>query len=225
MVSFFQPIFVSTTDSDDSTGHSNQTQAQTPKTFHSTSKSGTATHKQVTNQETSHERDYCRETENSVENRSNLHAKETRSLNKDFVSESSKTCTRDGTSTRDASSHSTYDASQGEQNDGMSSTESHPLKDTRRNSDVLKDESNLCVVCQNSPIFYTLLLCRHACVCHSCIKLLDRCPMCRGFIDSYFRLGDVPDPPLTENDGTGGAPRLPWWEALNNRLNHMLGFD
>ena len=21
------------------------------------------------------------------------------------------------------------------------------------------------------------------------------------------------------------GPRVPWWEALNNRLNHLLGFE
>lgn len=94
------------------------------------------------------------------------------------------------------------------------------------NSDALKEEYNLCVVCQNAPIFYTLLSCRHACVCYLCIKLLDRCPMCRGFIDSYFRLKNVPDPVLPDNSSEEcPEPRLPWWETLNIRLNHMLGFD
>ena len=94
------------------------------------------------------------------------------------------------------------------------------------NSSSLMEECNLCVVCQNAPVFYTLLLCRHACVCYSCIKLLDRCPMCRGFIDSYFRLDNAPDPELQETLADDSPrPRLPWWEALNNRLNHMLGFE
>ena len=94
-------------------------------------------------------------------------------------------------------------------------------------SNVLKDESNnLCVVCQNAPIFYTLLLCRHACVCFSCIKLLDRCPMCRGYIDSYFRLDGAPDPIVPEDNMEDGVhPRIHWWEALNNRLNRLLGFE
>ena len=97
---------------------------------------------------------------------------------------------------------------------------------TKDESSSLTEECNLCVVCQNAPVFYTLLLCRHACVCYSCIKLLDRCPMCRGFIDSYFRLGDAPDPEQRETSGdVSPGPRLSWWEALNNRFNHILGFD
>ena len=97
---------------------------------------------------------------------------------------------------------------------------------TEDESSSLTEECNLCVVCQNALVFYTLLLCRHACVCYSCIKLLDRCPMCRGFIDSYFRLGDAPDPELRETSGdVSPGPRLSWWESLNNRFNHILGFD
>ena len=99
------------------------------------------------------------------------------------------------------------------------------LTDTIQVCDVLEEATNLCVVCQNAPVFYTLLECRHACVCFTCIKLLDKCPMCRGFIDSYFRLDAAPDPVISDSVEGVVGPRVPWWEALNNRLNHLLGFE
>ena len=99
------------------------------------------------------------------------------------------------------------------------------LTDTDEVCDVLEEATNLCVVCQNAPVFYTLLQCRHACVCFTCIKLLDKCPMCRGFIDSYFRLDAGPDPVISDSVEGVVGPRVPWWEALNNRLNHLLGFE
>ena len=99
------------------------------------------------------------------------------------------------------------------------------LADTVEVCDVLEEATNLCVVCQNAPVFYTVLQCRHACVCFTCIKLLDKCPMCRGFIDSYFRLDAVPDPVISDSEEGVVGPRVPWWEALNNRLNHLLGFE
>ena len=99
------------------------------------------------------------------------------------------------------------------------------LTDTVEVCDVSEEATNLCVVCQNAPVFYTLLQCRHACVCFTCIKLLEKCPMCRGFIDSYFRLDAAPDPVISDSVEEVVGPRVPWWEALNNRLNHLLGFE
>lgn len=60
--------------------------------------------------------------------------------------------------------------------------------DSGSNSDL--DDSDPCCVCQANSIYYTLLPCRHACVCSLCITKLDQCPICRAYIDSYFRLGD-----------------------------------
>ena len=103
---------------------------------------------------------------------------------------------------------------------------SNEVQSEEENSSSITEPCNLCVVCQNAPVFYTLLLCRHACVCYSCIKLLDRCPMCRGLIDSYFRLDNALEPELREtSEDDNSGPRLPLWEALNNRFNRILGFE
>lgn len=83
------------------------------------------------------------------------------------------------------------------------------------------DISEACCVCQSAPILYTLLPCRHACVCNSCIKLLEQCPMCRGYIMSYFRL-DSRSEPAEENQELDLRP-LTVWQAFNQRLNDMLG--
>ena len=63
----------------------------------------------------------------------------------------------------------------------------------------------LCVVCQSFPLSRALLPCRylltiskhfklltfclssrHTCLCAVCFDKLDRCPLCRGTIESYF---------------------------------------
>ncbi|GAB1603913.1 cell growth regulator with RING finger domain protein 1-like [Argonauta hians] len=45
-----------------------------------------------------------------------------------------------------------------------------------------------CIVCQCETISMALLPCRHACVCRTCFTKLDRCPLCREYIQSYFFL-------------------------------------
>lgn len=93
------------------------------------------------------------------------------------------------------------------------------------NSDV--DEEELCCVCQSLAVFFALLPCRHACVCNRCISLLDKCPICRGFIESYFRINDRPEVEEwrpVEDEGENIGPRLNRWQTLNQRLNEMLGF-
>lgn len=44
----------------------------------------------------------------------------------------------------------------------------------------------LCVVCHYFPLSRALLPCRHTCICAVCFSKLDRCPMCRSIITSYF---------------------------------------
>lgn len=99
--------------------------------------------------------------------------------------------------------------------------------DVPENCDMCNDDninfSEACCVCQSAPIFYTLLPCRHACVCSSCIKLLDQCPMCRGYIGAYFRLGNRSEREPEEDIDQDTGP-LTVWQALNQRLNEMLGF-
>lgn len=48
------------------------------------------------------------------------------------------------------------------------------------------DESR-CVICMDAPATYTLLPCRHACMCRDCMPHIQgRCPLCRLHVESYF---------------------------------------
>ena len=95
-----------------------------------------------------------------------------------------------------------------------------------------------CVVCQIERVNRVALPCRHANTCATCFdRLQSRCPMCRGFISSYFRLFPDPDPPApTQNssDGAGGPPAPPevtgrsWrtlWRDWNVRFNAAMGLQ
>uniref|UniRef100_U5EGF5 Putative cell growth regulator with ring finger protein n=1 Tax=Corethrella appendiculata TaxID=1370023 RepID=U5EGF5_9DIPT len=56
-------------------------------------------------------------------------------------------------------------------------------------SDSIRDgptSEQLCVVCHYFPLSRALLPCRHTCICAVCFSKLDRCPMCRAPITSYF---------------------------------------
>lgn len=54
--------------------------------------------------------------------------------------------------------------------------------------DSWKESSKDCVVCQNAPVNWVLLPCRHACLCDCCITYFKQCPMCREFISESFAL-------------------------------------
>lgn len=45
-----------------------------------------------------------------------------------------------------------------------------------------------CVVCQNGPVNWVLLPCRHTCLCDGCVKYFQQCPMCRQFVQESFAL-------------------------------------
>ncbi|XP_046334286.2 cell growth regulator with RING finger domain protein 1-like [Haliotis rufescens] len=85
-----------------------------------------------------------------------------------------------------------------------------------------------CVVCQMNPISHVILPCRHACACSMCFKKIDRCPMCRGFIGTYFTLfddelcGEVS--PVQEEAGAEQTGFVAWIGNMNDRLNEYLGF-
>lgn len=119
------------------------------------------------------------------------------------------------------------------QNDGAeinesSYTENSSNMKTDRSKELEPELDHLesCCVCQSSEIFYTLLPCRHACVCSTCIKHLDKCPICRSSIEAYFRLHNrLSEQELRENmEQTAAGPRLNRWQAFNQRLNDWLGF-
>ncbi|NXL62227.1 CGRF1 protein, partial [Chordeiles acutipennis] len=50
------------------------------------------------------------------------------------------------------------------------------------------ENSKDCVVCQNGPVNWVLLPCRHVCLCDGCIKYFQQCPMCRQFVQESFPL-------------------------------------
>lgn len=113
-----------------------------------------------------------------------------------------------------------------------------------RDSECLsRTERNECIVCQCEQITTVLLPCRHACVCSICFAKLERCPMCREFIYSYFWLEgncckitspSASVPPLSTIPGqssfvTSSGTRerrsfKQWMVQLNDTINNYLGF-
>ncbi|XP_029645246.1 cell growth regulator with RING finger domain protein 1 [Octopus sinensis] len=103
---------------------------------------------------------------------------------------------------------------------------------------------NDCIVCQCESISMALLPCRHACVCRTCFSKLERCPMCREYIHSYFCLEDpgcyssnatlsTSSPvPYAAGQMHRPAPHIPmqrrtlkqWLLHVNNVVNEYLGF-
>ncbi|XP_020668687.3 cell growth regulator with RING finger domain protein 1 [Pogona vitticeps] len=65
------------------------------------------------------------------------------------------------------------------------------LEDVRLAGDELEtpeESSKDCVVCQNRPVNWVLLPCRHTCLCDECVKYFQQCPMCRQFVGESFPL-------------------------------------
>lgn len=86
-----------------------------------------------------------------------------------------------------------------------------------------------CIVCQNQPLNCVLLPCRHTCVCSTCFQKLDRCPMCRSHVESFFHLRND-DEDDEEPDLSGVEQAVPRdlysrFERWNTRLNQYLGFE
>ena len=86
-----------------------------------------------------------------------------------------------------------------------------------------------CIICQCDRVTVALLPCRHTCVCRDCLRRLDKCPMCRGIIESYFTIdgatgGDTNyQPEVAVDDNPSNSPQ--WWVNLNQRVNDFLGFS
>jgi len=67
-----------------------------------------------------------------------------------------------------------------------------------------------CSVCLTDPKNTVLLPCRHLCVCQTCMRHLDKCPVCRAPFSSYavFERPDGSPPNAAcsgENDEGGGG--------------------
>lgn len=79
-----------------------------------------------------------------------------------------------------------------------------------------------CIICQQGRISRVLLPCRHATSCAQCFKRLESCPMCRGFIQSYFVLGKEPDQvdPSPSADTQPSTAR--GWMAYLAGLRHWI---
>lgn len=83
----------------------------------------------------------------------------------------------------------------------------------------------LCVVCQYFPLSRALLPCRHTCICASCFGKLDRCPMCRSPIRSYFCIrGEDYMPAEPRSAASKPPPIFRWFQDWNDRLTDFLGF-
>lgn len=88
----------------------------------------------------------------------------------------------------------------------------------------------LCVVCQYFPLSRALLPCRHTCICASCFSKLDRCPMCRSPIKSYFCIRGEEYMPLEKDVNPckqrqgAHAGATHWLHDWNDRLTDFLGF-
>jgi len=85
----------------------------------------------------------------------------------------------------------------------------------------------LCVVCQYFPLSRALLPCRHTCICASCFDKIDRCPMCRGPIKSYFCIRGEEYMPIQTEPKTQSehSPIYHWIDSLNDRIIDFLGFQ
>ncbi|CAK1583993.1 unnamed protein product [Parnassius mnemosyne] len=71
-----------------------------------------------------------------------------------------------------------------------------------------------CCVCAAAPLSRALLPCRHACLCARCLPKLDKCPICRSAISSYFCIRNEEEP------SADFKPRL----AFNRRLLDLFHY-
>ncbi|KAL9952387.1 hypothetical protein ACROYT_G039637 [Oculina patagonica] len=72
----------------------------------------------------------------------------------------------------------------------------------------------VCIVCRALPVTRAFLPCRHACVCGLCFQQLKYCPMCRGVIQSYFKVQDEPFIDDAESDVSTELNRMSVGEIL-----------
>ena len=85
----------------------------------------------------------------------------------------------------------------------------------------IKEALGDCTVCQTAAITRVILPCKHACCCDSCFPLLNMCPICRGYIYSYFRLGKEP---LKEDEVIDDGSLLGRIYRFNDWLNKFSWF-
>ena len=103
------------------------------------------------------------------------------------------------------------------------------------------EEWTCCVICQEQTVSIALLPCRHACVCFECFSKIDKCPLCRSYINTYFELKSTPTDPENleslpvQSNSAGDQPnqsdeiptetnssRRGLLSRINNRLNRWF---
>ncbi|KAJ7420252.1 Cell growth regulator with RING finger domain protein 1 [Willisornis vidua] len=70
-----------------------------------------------------------------------------------------------------------------------------------------EENSKDCVVCQNGPVNWVLLPCRHTCLCDGCVRYFQQCPMCRQFVQESFPLCSKKE--QDEDESTRGSQDVP----------------
>lgn len=87
------------------------------------------------------------------------------------------------------------------------------------------DSINVALICHNVHS-------RHTCICASCFNKLERCPMCRGPIKSYFCIRGEEYLESKENNASSKNDERPparrrWFNGINwdDRLIDFLGFS
>ena len=88
---------------------------------------------------------------------------------------------------------------------------SAPLEDETVSASPSELVHAVCIVCRTLPVTRAFLPCRHACVCGLCFQQLSCCPMCRGIIQSYFK---IQDEPFAESDASSELKMMTAGEIL-----------
>jgi len=109
----------------------------------------------------------------------------------------------------------------GESSDTESQEESEAEEDSGRGR---RGPVARCIICQQERITRVILPCRHATSCSLCFKRLERCPMCRGYIQSYFLLGPEPPEPAPPPSGIHqtSRDRRRGWLAAFHAVRHWI---
>jgi hypothetical protein len=83
-----------------------------------------------------------------------------------------------------------------------------------------------CSVCQTLPVSRAILPCGHVCLCVQCFEKVERCPICRGEMQFFFRTRD--EDYATNLRLEPEIPRkrswLEFFEDFSDRVNHFFGF-
>lgn len=45
-----------------------------------------------------------------------------------------------------------------------------------------------CIVCKERSVCILLRPCNHMCLCNSCVQPIEKCPLCRTFIEHYEKI-------------------------------------